>query len=84
MLSHPVAVHFSMIWMPFTPFEQSDAHLLDQLSAGILHWVLEVNCTGNGDTIIDNLRHTEFGLQHDIPACMHAVGTEVRPGKISR
>jgi len=31
-------------------------HLLDQLCPGILHCIFKLNCTGNGDTIIDYLR----------------------------
>lgn len=31
-------------------------HLLDQLCPGILHCIFELNCSGNGDTIIDYLR----------------------------
>lgn len=44
-------------------------HLLDELRAGILKGVLQLNGPRDGHAVVDDLRHAVALLQHNVPAC---------------
>jgi len=44
-------------------------HLLDQLGASILNGIRQLDGTGNGHTVIDDLGHAKLLLQHHVSAC---------------
>ena len=57
------------------------AYLLDQLSAGVLNGVLKLNCTGDGDTIVDDLGYTVWRLQHHVAPWIQAQASALIRGK---
>jgi hypothetical protein len=53
---------------------KAGAHLLDQLRAGVLHGVGQLDRARDGHAVVDDLGHAKLLLQHDVAACGAAGG----------
>eukprot|EP00983_Pelagomonas_calceolata_P132724 1161900-Pelagomonas_calceolata.AAC.7 len=53
---------------PLSLWLQKPAHLSDQLGTNVLHWVLQLDLTCNGHTVVHNLGGAVLGLQHHVAA----------------
>jgi hypothetical protein len=56
-------------WTAMRARDGAKPHLLDQLGAGVLDRVGELDGTRDGDAIINHLRNAKVLLQHHIAAC---------------
>ncbi len=67
-----------MIWVawdlrnfcPYDVYDRMVFDLADELGAGVLDWVGELDGTGDGDAVVDDLGVAELLLKHNVAACV--------------